>query len=111
MGKQKDIVIFRRWTARNGGGVIALFPEIPADRQGYNCEAYEHVGQHGGADCAGVIRATSPAKTSEDDVWALYKELQRIGYNLEVRQKETAQARAVRRAAAQAVVSGAKTKR
>lgn len=49
-------VVFRKW--RDTGSVIALFPEIPTDLQGWYCEAYEHVGQHGGADYHGVIRAT-----------------------------------------------------
>ncbi len=106
----KDIVIFRRFNGKNGGDVIALFPEIPASRDGTLCESYMHVGQHSGADCGGVVHGSYPARTSEDDVYALYKELQRSGYDLVVKQKESAQMRAVRRAAAQAVVSGAKVK-
>ena len=39
-------VVFRRW--RDGAGVIALFPELPADMHGLCCDSYEHVGQHGG---------------------------------------------------------------
>ena len=42
---EKDVVVFRKW--RNGFGVIALFPEIPADLYGYYCESYESIGQHG----------------------------------------------------------------
>ena len=33
--------------------VIALFPELPSDLYGDYCDAYEHVGQHGGADYHG----------------------------------------------------------
>ena len=44
------------------------------------CEAYEHVGQHGGADYWGVIQATTPVQHGEAD--DLAEELERIGYNL-----------------------------
>lgn len=71
-----DVVVFRRW--KDCGTVIALFPEIPADTYGQYCEAYEHVGQHGGADYHGVIQATRP----EDDYADLAEELTRLGYNL-----------------------------
>ena len=73
-----DAVVFRRW--RDSGDVIALFPEIPADIFGTYCEAYEHVGQHGGADYHGVIRATLPVE--RDEAEDLAEELTRIGYNL-----------------------------
>ena len=53
---QADIVVFRRW---QNGDVIALFPELPADLYGEYCDAYEHVGQHGGADYFGVIQKTT----------------------------------------------------
>lgn len=71
-------VVFRPW--RDGGGVIALFPELPADANGYFCDSYEHVGQHGGADYHGVVRYTNPATPEESA--ALAAELQRIGYRL-----------------------------
>ena len=51
-----DVVVFRRW--KHGFGVIALLPEIPADRDGMFCESYESIGQHGGADYFGVVQAT-----------------------------------------------------
>jgi hypothetical protein len=73
-----DVVVFRRW--KDCGTVIALFPEIPADIHGYFCEAYEHVGQHGGADFHGVIQNTTPVATEE--AADLAEELTRIGYNL-----------------------------
>jgi len=71
-------VVFRKW--RDTGSVIALFPEIPTDLQGWYCEAYEHVGQHGGADYHGVIRATRPAKPTE--YRSLANELDGIGYRV-----------------------------
>lgn len=71
-------VVFRKW--RDGGGVIALFPELPADPFGYYCDSYEHVGQHGGADYHGVVRYSTPA-TPEQSA-ALAAELHQIGYRL-----------------------------
>ena len=71
-------VVFRRW--RDTGGIIALFPEISTDYLGRFCEAYEHVGQHGGADYHGVIGATKPVST--EDAAPLAHELERIGYRL-----------------------------
>jgi hypothetical protein len=73
-----DVVVFRTW--RDTGTVIALFPELPADIHGRYCDAYEHVGQHGGADFHGVIRATTPVELEETTTLA--EELTRIGYNL-----------------------------
>ena len=75
---QVDIVVFRRW--KNGGDVIALFPELPADVHGRYCDAYEHIGQHGGADYHGVIRKTKPC--SLDAAADLADELRTIGYRL-----------------------------
>lgn len=72
-----DLVIFRKW--RNGG-VIALFPELPADIHGRYCDAYEHVGQHGGADYHGVIQQTKPCSLNE--AADLASELRTIGYRL-----------------------------
>ena len=72
------LVVFRRW--RDNGDIIALFPELPADYQGRYCDAYEHVGQHGGADYQGVVQATKPV--SLEDAADLIQELERIGYNL-----------------------------
>ena len=73
-----DKVVFRRW--KDCKTIIALFPELPADVFGEFCDAYEHVGQHGGADYRGVIRATTPVELVE--ATDLAEELERIGYNL-----------------------------
>ena len=61
-------VVFRRW--RDGGGVIALFPELPADTHGIYCDSYMHVGQHGGADYHAVVRQTDPATPEESAAMA-----------------------------------------
>ncbi len=73
-----DLVVFRKW--RDNGGVIALFPELPADIDGHFCQSYEHVGQHAAADYLAVINHTCPVTPQE--YAALADELVRIGYRL-----------------------------
>ena len=74
----ETVVIFRKW--RENDDIIALFPELPSDLFGQFCDAYEHVGQHGGADYRGVVQITTPA-TAEESA-ELARELARIGYQL-----------------------------
>lgn len=83
MDKEKTLVVFRRWPEKDGGDVIALFPEIE-DRWPY-CSSYQHIGQHGGADYRGVVDATKPAKPAEYK--SLQSELRSIGYNLKIRSR------------------------
>lgn len=80
----KVVVLFRKYPE---GDILAIFPEIPADRFGYECTVYQHLGQHGGGDCQGMMQATKPAKPSEYK--ALKRELESIGYELEVRERIT----------------------
>ena len=96
MNEQETLVIFRRW--RDTGSIIALFPEIPTDINGWFCEAYEHVGQHGGADYQGVIAATKPVTLAE--AADLAKELARVGYNLKSIRRASQQNHEARRAEA-----------
>ncbi len=91
------LVVFRRW--RDIGTLIALFPDQPADYQGRYCDAYEHVGQHGGADYHGVIEATKPV--SDDEAADLIRELERIGYRLRPIKRASYKHHEARRAAAQ----------
>jgi hypothetical protein len=98
MPSQSTIVVFRRW--KDCGDVIALFPELPADHNGYYCDAYEHVGQHGGADYYGVIRATEPVSRSA--AASLMHELTLIGYRLLVKERASRQMHEQRRATAHA---------
>lgn len=86
-----DLVVFRKWN--DCGGVIALFPELPADVLGRFCLSYEHIGQHGGADYHAVVSRTTPARPPE--FAALARELARIGY--ELRPIQRASARHLRR--------------
>jgi hypothetical protein len=84
---EKTKVVFRVWKGTSGkgfaGGVIALFPEL--DEGNGFCSSYEHIGQHGGADYAGVIRATRPAAPFE--IEPLKQELELIGYNLSIKSR------------------------
>lgn len=60
---EKTVVIFRKWSKKEGGGILALFPY---DQASYGlCSSYEHIGQHGSADLLGCIRRTSLAKPEE----------------------------------------------
>ena len=68
-------VIFRKFKS---GDVIALFPQEPATRNGWECVSYMHVGQHGSADPM-IVHGTKPAKWHE--FVELLRELQSIGYD------------------------------
>ena len=91
------VVIFRR--DRTGHKeCFALFPELPADAAGNSCTAYQTIGQHCAADYTGCIANSDPAKPNE--YADLHRELERRGYNLEVRKRATAAMRERRRGAA-----------
>lgn len=70
-------VVFRKWNKRNGGGIIALFPDLK-ERSGL-VPSYEHVGQHGGADYNGVISQTTLA--APEEYADLKRELESNPYN------------------------------
>jgi hypothetical protein len=93
-------VIFRQWrTRRDGHGVIALFPYDPWDNTGVMCGSFEHTGQHGGADLAGVMARTRPAPPEAYAALQAELEAPPYGYVLRVRRRTPADAAAVRRAA------------
>lgn len=94
------LVVFRRWPGSSGGDIIALFPAQPADHLGRFCDAYEHVGQHGGADYHGVIQATTPV--SQEEAADLLRELEGIGYRLKSIKRVSRKHHDARRAAARA---------
>ena len=81
MDKEKTKVIFRQWPI--GCEIIALFPEIAVDTIGYNCQSYMHCGQHGAAS-PNVVQDTKPAILNDGSVKTLIKELEELGYNLEI---------------------------
>lgn len=74
----KTKVIFRKFPE---GDVIAYFPEVPFDGAAKFCMSYQHVGQHGGASPS--LSITKPA--SPDEYAGLQRELESIGYDLEIR--------------------------
>jgi len=86
-------VVVRKW--RDTGDLIALFPELPSDYQGWFVDSYMHVGQHAGADYNGVIQATMAATAEE--AADLIRELERIGYRLKVIKRASPLAHAERR--------------
>jgi hypothetical protein len=85
-------VVFRVWET---GEVLALFSGIPTDERGFLCESYLHIGQHGSADFGHCVQYSRLAKPSE--YADLKKELERIGYKLNVVKKETPRHRYLRK--------------
>jgi hypothetical protein len=69
-------VIFRKF--RNGE-IIALFPFHAGNNDGYTCQSFIHVGQHGSADPGLVMRMTKPA--TMDEAWELVVELTSAPYS------------------------------
>ena len=69
-------VIFRKF--KDGGDIIALFPQEPWDIRGLLVSSYQHVGQHGGASL-GII-GTSTVLAKPEEYKALHAELVSIGY-------------------------------
>lgn len=76
---EKTDVIFR--IARIDGTVEAFFPYMISDYKG-NITVYAHLGQHGQACWEYYLRNTKPAK--EKDYTSLKRELDSLGYNLNV---------------------------
>ena len=74
-------VIFRKF---KNGEIIALFPEIAGNMDPSTMMSYQHVGQHGAADCIGSTKLATPDEYSD-----LAKELETIGYVLKVCKKAT----------------------
>lgn len=89
--EHKTRVIFRmqKWITAYGvkkEDVVALFPYIANDDNPGNCTAYVHVGQHTGAYISGFIRESRLA--TPEEYADLFRELEDIGYNLEVGKRE-----------------------
>jgi hypothetical protein len=58
-------VVFRVDPPSEGGQVFALFPTLPSDYAGDQCDCYQHVGGHGGADYYGCVQRSRPASPAE----------------------------------------------
>jgi hypothetical protein len=67
-------------------GVFALFPHEVHDNISGSVTCYAHVGQHSAANYDGCIKSTRPA--TESEYQDLFKELESIGYNLKVVQRQ-----------------------
>tara|TARA_R110000824_G_scaffold25410_1_gene88539 strand:- start:182 stop:490 length:309 start_codon:yes stop_codon:yes gene_type:complete len=82
--EHKTKVIFRKWV--NSGEIIALFPEEPADYDGYNCMSYMHIGQHGSA--SPLLIDTHTTLATPEEYADLRRELEvAIGYNLDIKKR------------------------
>jgi hypothetical protein len=76
----ETVVVFRVWN--RGGDVIALFPELPGSSDPSTCLCYECAGQHGHADTS-IVRSCTRA-ASEAEYAPLKRELEMLGYSLQV---------------------------
>lgn len=65
--------------------ILAMFPHEVCDSKGH-VTSYMHIGQHGGADYSGCIR--SSRKAIESEYADLKKEMEGLGYNLKVVNKQ-----------------------
>ena len=82
-------VIFRKDTSKDWEGVIfALFPHFVNDFEG-NVLSYQKIGQHSSADYQHCIRKSKPA--IEAEYIYLKKELEEIGYDLNIIKKQNYQ--------------------
>lgn len=84
MDTEKTKVVFRKW--KSNGDIIALFPNTLDLRNG-SVMSYEHIGQHGDASPLLTQAHTVPARPMEYE--ALRRELESIGYNLEIKKRMT----------------------
>lgn len=76
--KEITPVIFRKFSKKEGGEVIALFPTDLGTYDPYTCCSYMHVGQHGSTDPQGIINCTKVAKPDEYE--SLKRELESAPY-------------------------------
>jgi len=89
MDANKTDVIFRVDTSKDWKGTIfALFPHDVADNKG-NVTSYQHVGQHSTADYNHCIKTSRIA--TENEYKDLKKELECLGYNLNIIKKQNYQ--------------------
>ena len=98
-GEPVTPVIFRVFPKKEGGDVIALFPTLPGSHEWWTCSSYMHVGQHGAADCRGLIDSTRPA--TPEQYATLKRELESIGYKLKVCHRVTSDMESKRKKAMQ----------
>lgn len=78
---KKTITVFRKFR----GEIIALFPAERWNNYNYDCTSYVHLGQHSAADYNYVVSKSTLA--TPDEYADLKAELERIGYELDIKQK------------------------
>lgn len=83
--KTFDVIFRKEKSGYLKGEIYALFPHKVETHEGH-VMAYAHVGQHAHADYNYCIHSSVPAKPEE--YADLKKELESIGYNLNVIQKQ-----------------------
>lgn len=74
----KTKVLFRKFQE---GDIIALFPQYPGTNDPRTCMSYMHIGQHGSAD---ISLAHTLKRATEEEYQPLKKELESLGYDLNV---------------------------
>ena len=97
MEKTKTIVRRRR----AAGELIALFPELPGDPQGRTCQAYTRGGQHSAVNYGEVIDQTEPLRWIAHEEQAFLEELAALGYDIELRFRQTEDMAKARRLSAE----------
>jgi len=85
---EETVVIFRKWRGKPHS-VMALMPELASSYNGHYCDAYEHAGQHGGADYHGVIDQTRAASPEEYADLKAELESEPYNYRFAVKQRAT----------------------
>lgn len=83
MDDEITTVIFRVW--RDSGDVFALFPDH--DEGGGLCSAFQHVGQHSGANYGSCIAQSRPATAVEYAPLKAELEAAPYQYRLRVRRR------------------------
>jgi hypothetical protein len=89
---EKTKVVFRIFSKREGGGVIAIFPRDCGTYDPATCSSYMHLGQHSACNPALLsrsLRLATPAEYAD-----LKRELENYGpadchYNLDIRKRAT----------------------
>jgi len=66
MAKPVTKVVFRKWPKSEGGGILALFPELPGTSE-YDMDSFEINGGHGAAstDLVSRTKAAAPSEYAE----------------------------------------------
>jgi len=87
-------VLFRTWP---DGVVDAFFPTEPGTPDPSTCEVYSHIGQHSSGNLIACIARTRPA--TPDEYADLKRELEGIGYILDIRHRTSQKMHDARHAA------------